>query len=100
VGKDRKFNGLQFGYEVRCQPPTAFDVILGSQLGVGAYRALAEKGLDGVMISVGSQLSLRYEPFEKLINMSTLRAYARPIDPEEDFHQLARYLEARAEEQP
>ena len=41
-GKERKFNGLQFGYEVRCQPPVAFDVILGSQLGVGAFRALAE----------------------------------------------------------
>jgi 6-phosphofructokinase 1 len=100
AGKERKFNGLQFGYEVRCQTPTAFDVILGSQLGVGAYRALAEQGLDGVMISVGSQLSLRYEPFEKLINMQTLRAYARPIDPKEDFHQLPRYLESRVEEGP
>ena len=75
-------------------------MILGSQLGVGAYRALAEEGLDGVMISVGSQLSLRFEPFEKLINMKTLRAYARPIDPKEDFHQLPRYLEARVEESP
>jgi 6-phosphofructokinase 1 len=39
----RRLIGLQFGYEVRTHPPTAFDIILGSQLGVGAYRCLAEK---------------------------------------------------------
>ncbi len=97
TGKKKKVNGLQFGYEVRCHPPTAFDVILGSELGVGAYRALAEQGLDAVMISVSGQLSLLYEPFEKLINMEKLRAHARPIDPNEDFHQLARYLEVRVD---
>jgi 6-phosphofructokinase len=97
TGKERKFNGLQFGYEVRCHAPTAFDVILGSQLGVGAYRALAEKGLNGVMVSVSGQLGLVYAPFEELINMEKLRAHARPILPDEDFHQLARYLEARVE---
>ena len=36
--------GLQLGYESRCAKPHAFDVMLGSQLGVGAYRALVEKG--------------------------------------------------------
>ena len=38
--------------------PQAFDVMLGSQLGVGAYRALVEKRLDGVMVSVSGQLEL------------------------------------------
>ena len=52
TGKERKIVGLQSGYEVRCHKPTAFDVILGSQLGVGAYRELAECDLSGVMISV------------------------------------------------
>jgi 6-phosphofructokinase 1 len=98
TGKDRKFNGLQFGYEVRCHQPVAFDVILGSQLGVGAYRALAEKGLDGVMISVSGQLGLDFIPFKDLIKEETLRAHARPIDPHEDFHQLPRYLESRIAE--
>ncbi|RMG00187.1 MAG: 6-phosphofructokinase, partial [Planctomycetota bacterium] len=92
-----KINPLQFGYEVRCHQPTAFDIILGSQLGVGAYRALVEEKLDGVMVSVGGQLSLVYEPFENLIDMSRLRAHARLIDPNEDFHQLARYLESRVD---
>jgi len=95
TGKKQKINGVQFGYEVRCNPPTAFDVTLGSQLGVGAYRALAEEGKDGVMVSVSGQLALEYAPFEELIDFSHLRAHDRPIDPTEDFHQLARYLEDR-----
>lgn len=98
TGKERKIVGLQFGYEVRCHKPTAFDVILGSQLGVGAYRALAERNHNGVMISVTGQLGLLYEPFERLIDYQRLRAYSRPIDPDEDFHKLARYLEVRVEE--
>ena len=98
TGKDRKIVGLQFGYEVRCHKPTAFDVILGSQLGVGAYRALAERNQGGVMISVAGQLNLVFEPFENLIDYTKLRAYARPIDVEEGFHQLARYLEASVSE--
>ncbi len=94
TGQRKKVNGLQFGYEVRCHQPTAFDVILGSQLGVGAYRALAEEGKDGVMVSVAGQLGLIYEPFENLINYEKLRAHPRPLNPEEDFHHLARYLES------
>ena len=35
-GKKRRVTGLQLGYEARCALPHAFDVILGSQLGVGA----------------------------------------------------------------
>ena len=41
-GKKRRVTGLQLGYEARCALPHAFDVILGSQLGVGACRALVE----------------------------------------------------------
>jgi len=70
-------------------------VILGSQLGVGAYRALAEKNLSGVMVSVSGQLNLVFAPFEELIHPETLRAVPRPIQPGEGFHQLARYLEVR-----
>ena len=38
TGKERKVSGVQLGYECRCARPQAFDVMLGSQLGVGAYR--------------------------------------------------------------
>ena len=67
--------------------------MLGSQLGVGAYRALVEKRLDGVMVSVTGQLQLVYVPFEKLVNPETLVTVVRYIEPSSDFHRLARFLE-------
>ena len=98
TGKSKKMVGLQFGYEVRCNQATAFDVILGSQIGVGAYKALAELGKNGVMISVGHTMDLSYPSFEELIDMSRLRAHERPIAVGSDIHQLARYLEGWVKE--
>jgi 6-phosphofructokinase len=93
TGKGRKVTGVQLGYEARCALPHAFDVLLGSQLGVGAYRALVEEKLNGVMISVVGQLDLRYVPFETLVNPETLVTLVRYIEPNSDFHRLARFLE-------
>ncbi len=93
TGKERKVKGLQLGYESRCAKPHAFDVMLGSQLGVGAFRALAEKQLNGVMVSVSGQLELHYEPFDNLIDPETLVTRVRYIEPTSDFHRLARFLE-------
>jgi len=93
TGRKKKITGLQLGYEVRCARPQAFDVMLGSQLGVGAYRALVEKRLDGVMVSVAGQLELHYVPFEKLVDPDTLVTKVRYIEPGSDFHRLARFLE-------
>jgi 6-phosphofructokinase 1 len=89
TGRDKKLNGVQLGYESRCAPPHAFDVILGSQLGVGAYRALVEKGLDGHMISVAGQLEVQFVPFSELISKETLRADVRFVQRGSDFHRLA-----------
>jgi len=93
TGKKRKITGMQLGYECRCARPQAFDVMLGSQLGVGAYRALVEKRLDGVMVSVAGQLELNYVPFGQLIDPATLVTVVRYIEPDSDFHRLARFLE-------
>jgi 6-phosphofructokinase len=98
TGGKRKITGLQLGYEARCARPHAFDVMLGSQLGVGAYRALVEEGLDGVMVSVSGQLDLNYVPFEKLIDPDTLVTMVRYVDPDSDFHRLARFLETYVNE--
>jgi 6-phosphofructokinase 1 len=92
-GRTRKINGLQLGYESRCAPPHAYDVMLGSQLGVGAYRALVEEKLNGVMVSVSGQLDLHYVPFEELVDPKTLVTKVRFIEPESDFYRLARFLE-------
>ena len=98
TGKSKKMVGLQFGYEIRCHQATAFDVILGSQIGVGAYKALAELDKNGVMISVGHTMDIAYPAFEELIDMSRLRAHERPIAVGSDIHQLARYLEGWVKE--
>ncbi len=93
TGRKRKVTGLQLGYEARCAKPHAFDVMLGSQLGVGAYRALVEERLDGVMVSVSGQLDLTYVPFEDLVDPETLITNVRFVEPKSDFHRLARFLE-------
>jgi len=93
TGRSRRVKGLQLGYEARCARPQAFDVMLGSQLGVGSYRALVEKQLSGVMVSVSGQLDLHYVPFRNLVNQETLVTIVRFVKPESDFHQLARFLE-------
>ena len=93
TGQARKVTGLQLGYESRCSKPHAYDVMLGSQLGVGAYRALGEEGLDGVMVSVTGQLDLHYVPFDKLVDPETLVTRVRYIEADSDFHKLARFLE-------
>jgi len=93
TGKTRKINGLQLGYEARCAAPHAFDVILGSQLGVGAYRALVEHKLNGVMVSVSGQFDLHYVPFTELVDPQTLVTKVRFIEPKSDFYRLARFLE-------
>ena len=97
TGRRKKLTGVQLGYESRCAPPHAFDVMLGSQLGIGAYRALVEEQLDGHLVSVTGQLDLHYVPFHKLIDPVTLRTEVRYIRPGSDFHRLARFLEARTD---
>jgi len=89
TGRAKKLVGVQLGYESRCATPHAFDVLLGSQLGFGAYRALVEKGLDGHMVSVAGQLELRYVPFADLVDPKSLKTDVRFIDRESDFHRLA-----------
>ena len=74
--------------------------MLGSQLGVGAFRALVEEGLDGHMVSVTGQLDLRYVPFGDLIDPTTLLTGVRLIEFGSDFHRLARFLETRMDRLP
>ncbi len=95
TGKKRRIKGVQIGYECRCGVPTAFDAMLGSQLGVGAYRALVERKLNGVMVSVAGQLDLTYVPFDELVDPKTLVTVVRRIEPNSDFHRLARFLETQ-----
>ena len=92
AGRAKKITGVQLGYEARCSPPHAFDVMLGSQLGLGAFYALTEKRLDGHMVSVAGQFELHYVPFRELIDPKTLRPATRYIERASDFHRLAAEL--------
>lgn len=98
TGRKRRVTGIQLGYESRCARPQAFDVMLGSQLGVGAYRALVEQQLNGVMISVVGQLDLNYVPFDDLVDPETLVTKVRYVAQGSDFHRLARFLETYVNE--
>jgi ATP-dependent phosphofructokinase / diphosphate-dependent phosphofructokinase len=71
--------------------------MLGSQLGIGAYRALVEENLDGHMVSVTGQLDLVYVPFRELVDPHNLRTEVRFIALGSDFHRLARFLETRVD---
>ena len=95
TGRTIKITGVQLGYESRCAAPHAFDVLLGTQLGFGAYRALVEESLDGHMVSVAGQLDLHYVAFEKLVDPKTLTPTVRYIDRGSDFYRLARQLGTR-----
>ncbi len=99
TGKKRKVTPLQLGYEARCAVPHAFDVMLGSQLGVGAFRALVEYGLNGVMVSISGQLHLEYVSFEELVDPETLVTVVRYIEPDSDFQKLTRFLETYVNEE-
>ena len=98
TGRKKKLTGIQLGYEARCAKPNAFDVMLGSQLGVGAYRALYEEGLNGVMVSVVGQLDLRFVPFDQLVDQESLVTKVRFIERGSDFYRLARFLETYVNE--
>src|SRR5262245_8216537 len=97
AGESVKVTGVQLGYEARCAAPHAFDVLLGCQLGLGAYRALYERGLAGHMISVSGQLDLDYVPFEKLVDPRTLGIEMRLIERDSDYHRLAQQLGTRVQ---
>jgi 6-phosphofructokinase 1 len=93
TGASLKVRHKQIGYEARCAEPAAFDVLLGTQLGVGGYRALVKEGLTGVMVSVEDQLSLKYVPFDELIDPDTMKTRVRFIEKDSEFYRLARALE-------
>ena len=100
TGKAKKVTAVQLGYEARCAAPHAFDVMLGTQLGFGAYRALYEEHLDGHMVSVAGQLELRFVSFGELVDKDKLTVDVRFIQRTSDFYRLARELETRVAKKP
>ena len=87
TGKVKKINPKQIGYETRCAEPCAFDVVLGSMLGHGAWR-LRSEGKMGHMVSVDESLNLKAIPFSDLIDPVTLKTKVRLVPREGDLFRL------------
>lgn len=100
TGASVKVRHKQIGYEARCSEPSGYDVLLGTQLGVGAHRALVTERLTGHMVSVEAQLQLKYVPFDELIDPATLKTRVRLIERDSDLYRLARSLEYQKTEHP
>lgn len=87
TGKVKKINPKQIGYETRCAEPCAFDVVLGSMLGYGAWR-LHSEGKFGHMVSVDESLNLKAIPFSDLIDPVSLKTKVRLVPRESDLFRL------------
>ena len=98
TGRKKKVTGVQLGYESRVQPPHAFDVMLGSQLGLGcalpSTRGCRARWPHGERDRPARPTVL---PFEKLIKPGTLTPAVRYVQHGSDFHQLARRLATKVE---
>ncbi|NLH47812.1 MAG: 6-phosphofructokinase [Myxococcales bacterium] len=94
TGKKLHIKSETVGYTTRCAEPSAFDITLGSQLGMGAFRFIKE-GLSGNMVSVGDNLEIKNVPFESLIDPVTFRTRLRFVPIQGDFFKLAKSLEFR-----
>ena len=94
TGRPIKIKTDSIGYTTRCMEPTAYDVILGSQLGRGAYKLIKDEKF-GHMVSVDESLCLKSVPFSELIDPDTFKTRLRFVPPEGDFFALAKSLEYR-----
>ncbi|MDA3820400.1 MAG: 6-phosphofructokinase [Candidatus Delongbacteria bacterium] len=98
IGGRKKFKSQIVGYETRQIPPRLYDVLLTSQLGVGAF-CLIEQGKFGEMVTVKDNLEIDSIPFEELVDPNTLLVKNRQIDTKGDFYKLLRSLEERFDEE-
>ncbi|MFW5805619.1 MAG: 6-phosphofructokinase [Bacteroidales bacterium] len=98
TGGRKKFKSQIVGYETRQIPPLLYDVLLTSQLGVGAFRLIKE-GKSGHMVTVKDNLEIDSIPFSKLIDPDTLLVKNRQIDVTGDFYKLLRSLEEHFNEE-
>ncbi len=102
VGKKLKELGLgvgfvlkDIGYELRCAPPSPFDIEYTRELGSGAVRYLLEGG-SGALITLKDD---RVEPLalSDLLDPETGRIRIRRVDTRSDVYQTARRFMTRLE---
>lgn len=91
TGRQKKINPKQIGYETRTAAPMAYDTVLSSMLGHGAYR-LASDGKFGHMVSVKDNFDLMAVPFSELVDPETLTTKVRMVSRSSDFYRLKEAL--------
>jgi 6-phosphofructokinase 1 len=94
TGRGISIKSETVGYTTRCTEPSAFDILLGSQLGMGAFRFIWGKRF-GHMVSVGDNLEIKAVPFSDLIDVNTFRTRLRYVPVDGDFFKMAKSLEFR-----
>ncbi|RJO65186.1 MAG: 6-phosphofructokinase [Myxococcales bacterium] len=95
TGRSLTLKNSTIGYTTRCIEPSAFDVLLGSQLGMGAYQFI-KAGNFAHMVSVGDNLEIKRVPFSELIDGTTFKTRVRYVPIDGDFFKLAKSLEFKA----
>jgi len=83
---------VSLGYEARSAAPHAFDVVLGTQLGRGAFDVVAGSDRSGVMVSVKGQLQRAVIAMDELVDPVSLRPATRFVPEDSDFRALAHEL--------
>ncbi len=86
------FKTHKIGYSTRQIAPDFYDTLLTSQLGIGAFRLIAD-GHFGHMVTVKDGLDIDSIPFSELIDPVTLKVRNRNIDVNGDFYRMLRALE-------
>jgi 6-phosphofructokinase 1 len=88
----RAFKAHSLGYESRQIDPEAYDTVLTSLLGIGAFRLIAD-GRFGQMVTARDNFDLDGIPFEELVDPNTLRVVNRGVDLESAFYYTLRATE-------
>jgi 6-phosphofructokinase 1 len=83
------------GYELRCAPPTAFDLDYTRDLGAGVVRTLLA-GRSGVMITRQGGAIVPI-PFDEMMDAETGRTRVRLVDTATESHRNASALQVRIE---
>lgn len=101
-GQSITITDMDLGYELRCAPPTPFDIDYTRTLGFGAIRFLLSDLEDerlslGGLVCLGDRGQLRVIPFDDLADPETGKTSIRLVDTDSETYRVAREYMIRLE---
>jgi 6-phosphofructokinase 1 len=101
-GQSLTITDLDLGYELRCAPPTPFDIDYTRTLGYGAIRFLLadvenEKLQLGGLVCLGETGRLQILSFDEIADPTTGRTSVRLVDTDSENYRVARDYMLRLE---